>query len=258
MSIAKSTIISVLSPSLPNEIVNHLLDEYQDIKQHFALGKFRPSELNGGRFAECILRLIQHLNNPPYTPFGTHLNNTDNIIRRVESDTSLHPSIRLYIPRLVRILLDIRNRRDIAHVGGDVSPNISDSLFISHSVDWIMIEIIRIYYNCPIEEAKAIVESINEVKVPVVANIDGFLRVQDTSLDYKQKTLVILYHKNPDRVKDDLLIKWTRYSNPSAFKKTILKKLDKDALIHYEKNMCTLLPKGIQYVEKNISMEIIV
>ena len=74
MGIAKSQVIAALSPPLPTEIVARLLNEYQGIKQQLALRKFRPSELNGGRFAECVLRLVQHLDNPPYTPFGPSFN----------------------------------------------------------------------------------------------------------------------------------------------------------------------------------------
>lgn len=259
MSIVKNQVIAALSPPLPNEIVTHLLDEYQDIKQHFALRKFRPSELNGGRFAECVLRLIQHLDNPPHTPFGTSLGNSDNIIRRVESNTSLHDSMRLFIPRLSRIMLDVRNRRDVAHVGGDVSPNYSDSLFISQNADWILTEIIRIYYTCSIDSASKIVGSINEVRLPIIADINGFIRVQNHKLDSRSKTLAILYYKNPEKVKDTQLIQWTKYTNPSVFKRNILSKLDGEDLIHYdEKGFCTLLPKGIIYAEKNISMELLV
>jgi hypothetical protein len=259
MGVAKSQVIAALSPPLPNEIVTHLLNEYQDIKQQLTFRKFRPSELNGGRFAECILRLVQHLDNPPYTPFGTSLGrNSDNIIRRVENNTSLHESMRFYIPRLVRILLDIRNRRDVAHVGGDVSPNCSDSVFISHSADWILTEILRIYYSCSIDSAKKIAESINEVCVPIIADVDGFVRVQNTTLDFRSKTLAILYYKNPAKVRDTALIKWTRYSNPSTFKREILFKMDADALIHYEEGYCTLLPRGIVYTEKHIPMELLV
>jgi hypothetical protein len=256
MSIAKNQVIAALS-SLPNEIVTHLLDEYQDIKQHFALRKFRPSELNGGRFAECVLRLIQHLDNPPHTPFGTQLN-SDNIIRRVESNTALHDSMRFFIPRLSRIMLDVRNRRDVAHVGGDVSPNYSDSLFISQNADWILTEILRIYYNCTMESATKIVATINQVRLPIIADINGFVRVQNTNLDTRSKTLVILYYKNHEKVRDTKLIEWTKYSNPSLFKKNILSKLDSEALVHYDNGFCTLLPKGIVYTEKNISMELLV
>ncbi|MEP6487564.1 hypothetical protein NDI43_08125 [Microcoleus vaginatus GB2-A3] len=258
MSIAKNQVIAALSPPLPNEIVTHLLDEYQDIKQHFALRKFRPSELNGGRFAECVLRLIQFLDNPPYTPFGTHLKNSDNTIKRVASNTSLHDSMRLFIPGLVRIMLDVRNRRDVAHVGGDVSPNYSDSLFISQNADWILTEIIRIYYNCSMDSATKIVATINQVRLPIIADINGFVRVQNSKLDTKSKTLTILYYKNPEKVKDIKLREWTKYSNSSLFKRNILSKLDSEDLIHYENGFCTLLPKGIIYTEKNISMELLV
>ncbi|MEG4027385.1 MULTISPECIES: hypothetical protein [unclassified Microcoleus] len=258
MSIAKNQVIAALSPPLPNEIVTHLLDEYQDIKQHFALRKFRPSELNGGRFAECVLRLIQHLDNPPHTPFGTSLGNSDNIIRGVERNTALHDSMRFFIPRLVRIMLDVRNRRDVAHVGGDVSPNYSDSLFISQNADWILTEILRIYYNCSMDSATKIVATINQVRLPIIADINGFVRVQNTNLDHRGKTLAILYYKNPEKVRDTKLIEWTKYSNPSLFKKNILSKLDSEALVHYDNGFCTLLPKGIVYTEKNISMELLV
>ncbi len=201
MGIAKSQVIAALSPPLPTEIVARLLDEYQGIKQQLALRKFRPSELNGGRFAECVLRLVQHLDNPPYTPFGTSLNSAD-MIKSVEKNTSLHESIRIHIPRTARILLDVRNRRDVAHVGGDVNPNFPDSLLIAHIADWILTEIIRLYYNCSIDNAQKIADSINEGNLPIVADIDGFVRVQNTNLDFPSKTLVILYHKNPVKVRD--------------------------------------------------------
>ena len=171
MGIAMSQVIATLSPPLPNEIVTHLLNEYQEIKQQLALHKFRPSELNGGRFAECVLRLVQHLDNPPYTPFGKFLANSDTIIKRVETNTSLHESIRIHIPRVARILLDVRNRRDVAHVGGDVNPNLSDSLLIAQNADWILTEIIRLYYNCSMENAQKITDSINEVNLPIIADL---------------------------------------------------------------------------------------
>jgi hypothetical protein len=256
MGVAKSQVIAALSPPLPNEIVTHLLDDYQDIKQNYAFHKFRPSELNGGRFAESVLRLIEHLDRPPYTPFGTPLD-SDRIVNRVVNNTSLHESLRFFIPRLARILLDVRNRRDVAHVGGDVSPNVSDSLFTVHTADWILTEVLRIFYNCSIDAAKKIAESINEISIPIIADVDGFVRVQNTSLRVEDKVLAILYYKNPAKVRDGDLQRWTRYQNVSRFRRDILGGLDAEALIHYEDGQCTLLPKGIVHTEKNIPMDLL-
>jgi hypothetical protein len=258
MSIAKSQVIVALSPPLPNDIVTHLLDDYIEIKQNFAFRKFRPTELNGGRFAESVLRLIQQQDRGTYTPFGTSLTNTNSIIDSALNNTTLHESMRFYIPRLARILLDVRNRRDVAHVGGDVSPNLSDSLFVSHSVDWILTEILRIYYSCTIDAAKKIAESLNEFTVPIIADVDGFIRVQNTSLKLDEKILAILYYKNPAPVQDTDLVKWTKYQNASRFRREILADLDNRVLIHYANGLCKLLPKGIMHVEKYIPMDVII
>lgn len=257
MSVAKQSLVAALSPRIPAPILNRLLDDYQEIKQQFFLRKFQPSELNGARFCESVLRLIEYLDTGQYTDFGRQLS-TDHIIRRAENNTSLPDTLRFLIPRLTRVVLDVRNKRDVAHVGGEVNPNFSDSLFVTHSVDWILTELVRHFYSCSIEEAKRIVTSLNQVRVPIVANVDGFLRVQNTNLDAREKTLVLLYHKQPSKVSDNDLSKWIRYQNISRYKTAILKKLDDEALIHYEGGLCTLLEKGILYVEKNVSLDLLV
>lgn len=258
MSIAKAQFVASLAPPLPQEIIEHLVNEYQSIKQNLAYRRFRPSELDGGRFGECMLRLFQHLDGKPYTPFGIQVKDADTIINRMQNISGLHDSVRLHIPKLVKLLIDVRNRRNVAHVGGDIDPNFSDSIFISQMSDWIMTEIIRMYYACSIDDANKMVRTINEIHVPIVATVDGFVRVQNTNLDATQKVLVILYHKNPEKVSDTDLIKWAEYGNASRFKGSILKNLHTEALIHYQNGLCSLLPKGISYVEQTIPMDVIV
>src|ERR1700744_4219831 len=114
MSTSRSQLIGILTPSLPQEIVENLVDEYLEIKRHLILGKYSPTELNGGRFAECILRLLQYLQNVPVTPFGQQLKKTDELFRDVQNNPALHDSIRFYISKLSRVILDVRNRRDVA------------------------------------------------------------------------------------------------------------------------------------------------
>ena len=257
MSIQRLTIEKALSVRLPQDVVISLLNQYQHIKQQFFLRKFQPSELNAARFGECVLRLIEFLDTGGYTPLGKQLR-SENIINRVKNNTNLPDGIRFLIPQLTRVLLDVRNKRNVAHVGGEVDPNYSDSLFVSHCVDWILIELIRNYHASSIDEARNIVESINETKIPVIAEVEGFIRVQNTKLSAEQKTLLILYYKQPSKVSDSDLAKWIKYKNISRYRKELLKSLDDDAQIHYEHGFCTLLPKGIAFVEKNISPDLIV
>jgi hypothetical protein len=154
--------------------------------------------------------------------------------------------------------LDIRNKRNVAHVGGEVDPNYSDSLLVCHCADRVLVERIRNYHTNPIDQAKAIAAEINETRIPLVAEVDGFIRIQNTNLTASEQALVVLYYKHPYKVRDIDLIKWTRYENPSRFRSQILKALDTDALIHYEVGICALLPKGILHVEKTIKLDLLI
>lgn len=257
MSTTKTALIAALSSQIPGDIVTNTLDEYQHIKQQFFLRKFQPSELNGARFGECVLRLLEHVDTGTHTPFGTPLK-SEQIIRHVENNTNVQDTLRFFVPRLTRVILDVRNRRDVAHVGGAVNPNYSDTLFVVQASDWILTELVRLFHTSSIDEAQRIVDSINEARIPIVAEVDGFIRVQNTDLDARERALVVLYYKRPTKIKDGQLATWIKYKNPSRFKTAILEKLDAEALIHYEAGFCSLLPKGISYVEKNIALDLLV
>lgn len=252
MSTPRIKLIKSLDQSFPEELLEGLVDKYIEIKQQFYLGKFQPTELNAARFCEYVLRLLEFIDKGQYTPLAKSLN-TSKIIGELPKNISLTNTVRQFIPNLVRVLLDVRNQRDVAHVGGEVSPNFSDSLFVVHSTDWIFTELIRHFYVCPIEEARRIVISLNETKLPVIGEFDGFLRVLDPNLAVKDKTLLLLYHKQPTSLSDANLLKWSEYSNSSRYKKVILKDLHQEVLVHYQGTMVTLTAVGIKYVESKFS-----
>jgi hypothetical protein len=210
MSVNRAAVKAALAPPFPHEIIDHLLAEYQKIKQQFFLRKYRPSELDGGRFAECVVRMLQFLNSGTYTAIGTQFPNgaTDLSIKTAAQNTAIPETMRFYIGHLTRVLLDIRNNRDVAHVGGKVSPNHSDSLLVIQCADWILTDLIREYSTCSIDVARQMVANINEIRLPIVAEVDGFVRVQNTKLGLQEKILVVLYYKRPNKVRDGDIAKW--------------------------------------------------
>lgn len=259
MSILKSQFIKTLTTVAPLELIERLIDEYSGIKTQYSLGRYRPEELHGGRFAEVFLRILEHLANPTvsYTPLGTQINRPT-VVSRIKNSTLLDSTLRLIVLPQIELLLDVRNRRDVAHVGGDVNPNYADSRLVCQLADWTLTELIRIYYSCSMNEAQKIVDEINQIKIPIIAEVEGFIRVQSTHLKTRQQTLAILYHKNPEKQRDTDLAKWIGYKNVTRYKSEILHDLHKEALIHYDetRGYCTLLPKGILYVEQNIPLDL--
>jgi hypothetical protein len=111
-------------------------------------------------------------------------------------------------------------------------------------------------FSNEIDKAQKIVININETQIPLVAEVDGFIRIQNTKLDAKDKIMVLLYYKHPEKVSDANLAKWIKYTNPSRLRTKILPELDAEAMLHYDAGSCTLLPKGAMYVEKKISFEL--
>jgi hypothetical protein len=257
MSVFKNEIVAKLSQDMPRELLELLLDEYTDLKRQFALARYRPQELHGGRFAEIFLRILEHLNDPtqPYTPIGQQLDR-QRTINRVKNNGALHPSLRVFIVSSLGILLDVRNRRDVAHIGGDVNPNYADSRLVCQLADWSLAEFIRLYYQCPLEEAQSIVDRISQVRIPIITEVEGFVRIQDTSLSASDRTLVALYHNRPEKQCGTNLMAWVQYKNLSRYKNEILQRLHDNAFIHYADGYCSLLPKGVIYVEKNLDLEL--
>ncbi len=132
-----------LAARVPACLVTALLDAYAELKDNFNYERFRPSELEGGRFAEAAIRIVQHLSTGSHNPMGSPLPSFDKIVSALEKlpSASAHDSLRIHIPRSLWAIYGVRNRRDVGHIGGDVSPNRADAHFVVAVCDWILAEL---------------------------------------------------------------------------------------------------------------------
>lgn len=48
-----------LKTVFPSDLVEALLDSYVEIKTNFIIDKWEPAELNGGKFVEATIRILQ-------------------------------------------------------------------------------------------------------------------------------------------------------------------------------------------------------
>lgn len=65
--------MTVTIAGIPAALSTKLIEEYVDIKKHFATNDWGPGQLSGGRFAEVMLRIYQHLLGEPVTAFGADI-----------------------------------------------------------------------------------------------------------------------------------------------------------------------------------------
>ena len=123
-----------------------LIEEYLDIKKRFTMSDWGPGQLKGGRFAEVLLRIFQHLLGETVTPFGNDIppNEKTRILNLIQNQPLIDPHVRQKVVALARLLLDFRNNRDVAHLGG-FDANSMDTLFVMTGATWALCELVRMY-----------------------------------------------------------------------------------------------------------------
>jgi hypothetical protein len=185
--------MTIVVNGIPSDVSAKLIEEYLEIKKRFAMNDWGPSQLKGGRFAEAVLRAYQHLLGDPITPFGADIVATEKtrIINRVQNAGTIDEHVRQKTVPLVRLLLDFRNNRDVAHLGG-FDANGMDTMFVMTSATWILCEFVRVYGGYEMSCAQEIVDGLSVKEYPVIIERDGELFIARHDLDAKQEVLVWL------------------------------------------------------------------
>jgi hypothetical protein len=244
-----------LAPRFPQNLVGELLGCYVEQKKNFYLGRMRPNEVEGGRFAEAAFRMLQHAASLPVTPLGAQLN-TLAITRTLENLTSAPDSIRFHIPRTLRVIYDIRNKRDAAHLADGIDPNLQDSSFVSAALDWVLAEFVRFSRGVSPDKAFALVKAITVRRIPAVEQFGDFLKTLRPSLGPGDRILLLLYHCADQGATAAELSTWLKPTQRRNLNRTL-------AQLEYEKDYAVLnggkyllTRRGIAAVESRKLIEI--
>ncbi len=255
-----SKLTSIFS-SVPQELCERLEEHYNKIKESFVHGDYEPSELNGGKFCEIVIRILEwHVNGGTYTPLGQTIKDFGTSCRSFESKSSFDDSIRFHIPQILNALYPIRNKRGVAHHAKEVNPNHMDAVFTVSCADWVMAELVRLFHNVTTEKAQQTVEGIITKKIPVIWEIGTRKRVLSPSgkkLAARDKVLILLYHAHPQPLNVPDLLAWTEYGNSTRFRDSILKVLHDEDLVHFDQTSSTvhLSLLGVKNVETKLPLD---
>lgn len=238
--------------SLPTQLAEALEREFSKLRDRYRRQDWEPGQLSGGKFSEAILRYVEWRDSGTYTPLGKHVPRKP-IINRAVNNSALPESLRLQIPAIAELIADVRNRRDVGHLRGSVSVNGMDANLVMACASWLLAEIVRLESGGSPAEAQQVVDSLVERRVPIIEEIDGEPVVLNTKLPAKERTLVLLYKKYPDRIPAKTLQGWVDYLNITRFKK-LLESEAKEARVVINDEGVRLTAKGVAHVEKNIDL----
>jgi len=250
--------LSTLLTAIPEGLRTPLLQSYQAIVANYIEHRWEPSELNGAKFCEAVYCIIEGSINGKFADAVSKgprdmvaaCRSLENKGRILIGDNSL----RILIPKMLLPLLEIRNHRNVGHVGGDVDPNFMDATAVYAMSSWILAELIRVWHDVSPEEAQSVVNILVERKHSLVwAATGGTTRVLDPNMSPEDQTLLLLHGKASWTAENDLF-KSVEYSSAGNFRNRVLQPLHDMRLLEYDKALkrVHITPNGVQQVEERI------
>lgn len=250
-----SIIEAQLQRYFPETLISKLTYHYAKLKSSFIQNALEPGELNGAKFAEVVFRLIQCATDPQhrYTPLRHSLPPVDTLVTQFQKlSKTFDDSLRLHIPRALRTIYGIRNKRGVGHTG-EVNANLMDATLVMAVCDWVMAELVRLYHECSADEAQHIIDRLVKRSIPVIYDRNG-IKTLLRQMPYDEATLLFLHYEAENDIPIADLCKWVGYTNTTVFRKSVLPKLHTQKKIYLDEKAwtCRILPPGLRYVEESI------
>lgn len=236
-----------LAAGIPADLATETITAYEEAKIRFHRRDYRPSSVEGARFSKAAFRVLQWAATGTYTPIGTTLPGVPTLVSQLQNaSTAIDDSIRIHMPRTLQAVYDIRNKRNVAHLG-NIDIGLQDSGLVIHILDWVMTELVRLYHNVSAAEAQKIIEDIVKKEVPAIQVIDGFPRLLK-DVPGTDHILLLFYREGAGGMQASQLRGWLPDNHRKNYARN-LKILNNKHLVHPSGDRVFLTDLGIVEVE---------
>lgn len=239
--------------TIPDGLRIPLLQEFNEIINNFMERRWGTSELSGGRFCEVVYTIINGYGTGSYATTPQKPSNFVEACRNLERQANLPRSFQILIPRLLPALYEVRNNRNVGHVGGDVNPDFMDASVVVSIASWVLAELIRVLHNISTDEAQQLVDNIVERRSQLIWSNGDIRRVLNPKTPMKDQILLLIGSSSSKVLVNDLFL-WTESKDRRYFNK-IIHSLHTERFIEYNSTTgdVTLLPPGSNYVTEFIN-----
>ncbi|HEX7117906.1 MAG TPA: hypothetical protein VF212_03915 [Longimicrobiales bacterium] len=238
---------------MPETLRDELLECFNAVLRNYRQGHWEAAELNAGKLCEVVYTIIKGKIDGSFPARPKKPKNIVRACRDLEQtpEASAERALRIQIPRVLLGIYEMRNNRNVGHVGGDVDPSRMDAELAVAASRWMVADLVRIFHDVTTDEATRIVDALIERDVPLIWEGNGVKRVLDPNLDTRDKVLILLY-ASPGPVSVAVLQDWVEYRHSWRFREQILAGLHSTKQIEYDRasKLVYLLPPGAKYVEE--------
>jgi hypothetical protein len=238
-----------VAAGIPADLVDELLEAFAEAKRRYYRDDLRPNAVEGGRFSEAAFRILQWVTDGgKYTPVGRALPTVDQLLVRFANATGPAASLRLHIPRTLRLIYDIRNTRDAAHLADGIDPNVQDATLVVHNMNWVLAELVRLFHDVSPAEAYRTITELVSKEVPVIQEFDGFPRIL-RDLKASDHVLVLLYWRGAEGALVSELAGWVPPTMRAHLRRTVAG-LDGKHMVYVTGDLVRLTRVGEDDVER--------
>jgi len=242
-----STIFGVLSKNLPQNYINLVEQEYNELKNSYYSEDKIKVGIHSGRLCELISSLLcyqefNQIDDLNKIIFDKNIHNLEGSQKK-----SPHKEISsLMIPRVLRSIYTIRSKKNIAHIK-TFDPVKIDLKFINIAVDWVISQLLIIYCNVNSDEVIKYFERVSLDDFRRVERFeDGDIVFNAPNLSFTNKLLFILADfYNKGRIDEDKLHKISKPKNKSYIR-TYLNRMEQNKQVHINEEGIKLTKWGME------------
>ncbi len=236
-----SSVQSILANHYGTRLAGAIVSAYSEIERNFVLRKWKPSEIDAGHFVEGVRRALEFDFSGKYTPIGKSLPPFDDKALKYYENQKGDDSLRMLIPRSLKSIYNVRNKRGAAHIS-NISPNEMDSSLILYSAKWVLAELLRLNSGLSHEQTQQMMDEIIERKIPLVWKSGSIETILNTTMSAREQVLVYLFDSSPRTIRDLQIL--TEYSHTTNFKKIIQRLHVQKYIVLNNSSDCHLTPSG--------------
>ncbi|MGB7101892.1 MAG: hypothetical protein WBD95_24390 [Xanthobacteraceae bacterium] len=228
-----------------------MLAAYQEAKRNFYAAGLRLIAVEGGRFCEAAFRLLEEETTGKFTSLNRQLD-TNSLIKMLSDipNGKAPDAVRIHIPRALRVVYDIRNKRDAAHLADDIDPNLQDATLVVSILGWVLAEFVRLHHQVSASEAQIIVDNLVARRTPAVQDFSGFLKILKPQLQVSQYVLLLLFERGKAGASLDEIRKWVKPSMRRNLARSLDQLVHDKAFVHFDGENYYLTKLGSGEVER--------
>lgn len=253
--IEQRTLLAQLAPPLDSLLTTQLLDEFVSLERRFIQRDWEPAELDGGQFAEILIRILYHQDS------GT-LNRSKGFKEcavwiedeKQQNHHAMNRQDAITLVKVLRIVYNFRSNRGAVHISPSYEPNHMDSKLVTENVRWCLNETLRIFWSGDREKVAKAIREILQFDVPCIGVFDDIIMVQRTDLTSDEEALVLLHYAGENGFTADALVRYSGCSRRSVLRSLeSLQAPDKRQVVRLSNGLYRLTDLGGKRIRDNLA-----